>query len=229
MSVVDSAPGPRPTWVAVLAATLALTTGVTVSAALAGSAHATPGKLYGDPQAAAPFWRYQEFDDDCVEQAVADVVGQLTGDEPTERAVVRLAQNTPSPSHSGPIYVKPGKRHHGEGTSFDDGPALLAHYGVHAASVYNISMETLEQDLANGRKVIAGVNAETLWGEPAEDKDDNGQPLSNHAVVVTGVDTATGMVHLNDSGSENGRDEQVTIKTFTRSWASSDEQMTVTG
>lgn len=47
-------------------------------------------------------------------------------------------------------------------------------------------------------------------------------------MVVTGVDTAAGIVHLNDSGSEDGRDEQVSIKVFMRSWNSSDEQMTVT-
>jgi hypothetical protein len=47
-------------------------------------------------------------------------------------------------------------------------------------------------------------------------------------VVVTGVDTAAGVVHLNDSGSEDGRNEQVPIDLFTRSWDTSDDQMTVT-
>jgi len=47
-------------------------------------------------------------------------------------------------------------------------------------------------------------------------------------VVVTGVDTAAGIVHLNDPGSEDGRDEQVPIDVFIRSWDSSDDEMTVT-
>ncbi len=51
----------------------------------------------------------------------------------------------------------------------------------------------------------------------------------DHAVVVTGVDTAAGIVHLNDSDSHTGRDEQVPIDTFIQSWASSDNQLTVTG
>jgi len=89
-------------------------------------------------------------------------------------------------------------------------------------------MPALERDLAKGRKVIAAVNAELLWGEPVEDKTSDGQPESNHAVVVTGVDTATGIVHFNDPGSEDGRDEQVPIDVFIRSWASSDDEMTVT-
>jgi Peptidase_C39 like family len=222
----------RSAGIAVLAGTaaLALAVGPAVGTARAG-------ELYGDPAAAAPFWRYQELDDDCVEVAAADVVGELTGHEPSEQEMVKLAQTTPSPSHSGPIYTKPKKRKHGEGTSYDDAPTLLAHYGVKAVSTDKGSaketgvptgMAALEQDLAHGRKVIAAVNAELIWREPVEDKDSDGEPESNHAVVVTGVDTIAGMVHLNDSGSENGRDEQVPIAIFIKSWNTSDDQMTVT-
>jgi len=89
-------------------------------------------------------------------------------------------------------------------------------------------MQALEQDLAKGRKVIVGVNSELIWREPVEDKTPDGQPEANHAVVVTGVDTAAGVVHLNDSGIEGGRNEQVPIDVFARSWASSDNQVTVT-
>ena len=211
-----------------------------------GSAHAAPGApdppsgegtLYGDPAAAAPFWRYQQYDDDCVPMAVADVVGEVTAHQPSEQAIIKVAQSTPSTVHSGPIYTKPKKRKPGSGTSFDDEPALLARYGIHAVTTDNESaaktgaptgMKALEQDLAKGRKVIVGVNSELIWREPVEDKTPDGQPEANHAVVVTGVDTAAGVVHLNDSGSEDGRDEQVPIDIFARSWATSDNQMTVT-
>ncbi|HUH68785.1 MAG TPA: hypothetical protein VLZ05_07770 [Mycobacterium sp.] len=195
------------------------------------------GTLYGHPAAAAPFWRYQKYDDDCVPMAVADVVGELTGDQPSEQAIITVAQSTPSTVHPGPIYTKPKKRNPGSGTSFDDEPALLAHYGIHAVDTDKESaaktgvptgMKALEQDLARGRKVIVGVNSELIWGEAVEDKTPDGAPESNHAVVVTGVDTVAGIVHLNDSGSEEGRDEQVPIDIFTRSWASSDDQMTAT-
>jgi Peptidase_C39 like family len=210
----------------------------TALALAAGTAHAAPGApdppsgtgtLYGDPAAAAPFWRYQEYDDDCVEMAVADVVGELTGHQPSEEAIVKVAQSTHSTVHGGPIYTKPGKRRAGSGTSFDDEPALLAHYGIHGTSRDGGSIKGLEQDLAKGRKVIVGVNAEVLWREPVEDKDSDGEPEANHAVVVTGIDTGAAMVHLNDSGSETGRDEQVPMDIFMRSWHSSDEQLTVTG
>ncbi len=125
----------RAAGVALLAGAAAL--GVTACPAV-GTAHATPdlprgeGTLYGNPAAAAPFWRYQGYDDDCVEMAVSDVVGELTGHQPSEQAIIKLAQSTPSTVHSGPIYTKPKKRKPGSGTSFDDEPALLAHYGIHA-------------------------------------------------------------------------------------------------
>jgi hypothetical protein len=222
--------------------------GAAAAAALtAGTAHAVPGTpspprgegtLYGDPAAAAPFWRYQQYDDDCVEASVSDVVGELTGNRPSEQAVIKFAQSTPSTVHSGPIYTKPKKRKAGDGTSFDDEPALLAHYGIRAVSIDKESaaktgvptgIQALERDLSKGRKVIVGVNAEVIWGEPVEDKTPDGQPESNHAVVVTGVDTVAGIVHLNDSGIQDGQDERVPIDIFTRSWDSSNDQMTVTG
>jgi hypothetical protein len=225
----------RTTGVAALAGAAALSLGIGTAQAAPGTPDppSSEGTLYGDPTTAAPYWRYQSYDDDCVEMSVADVVGEITGDQPSEHAIVKLAQTTPSPSHPGPIYAKPGKRHHGEGTTFSDEVTLLAHYDIKSVSTDSDTNEptglnALEQDLANGRKVIAAVNAELIWGDPVEDKDSDGNPASNHAVVVTGVDTKKGVVHLNDPGSEDGQDEQVLIDTFVKSWKTSDEQMTVT-
>jgi hypothetical protein len=227
-------------------AAVAVLTGAAALWLAVGTAQAAPGTpspassggiLYGDPTAAAPFWRYQQYDDDCVEMAVADVVGELTGHQPSEHEIVKLAQSTPSRVHSGPIYTMPKKHKSGEGTSFDDEPTLLAHYGIRAVSTDKESAATtrvatgmvaLEQNLAKGRKVIAAVNSQIIWGEPVADRSSDGEPEPNHAVVVTGVDTAAGIVHLNDSGSADGRDEQVPIIVFIRSWDSSDDQMTVT-
>lgn len=195
------------------------------------------GTLYGDPEAAALFWHYQEYDDDCVPMSVADVVGELTSNQPSEHAIVELAHSTPSVTHSGPVYTIPEKQKRGDGTSFNDEPVLLAHYGIHAVSTSKTGaeksglptgMESLQQVLAKGRKVIAGVNAEVIWREPVKDKNKDGDPEANHAVVVTGVDTARGLMHLNDSGSRKGRDEIVPIDIFVRSWDSSGQQMTVT-
>src|SRR5882672_3415903 len=82
----------------------------TVAAALAlglaGPADAAAGTMYGDPTAAAQWWRHQKFDD-CVIMASADLIGQITGREPSEQAIIKKAQSTPSTLHPGSIYIKP--------------------------------------------------------------------------------------------------------------------------
>ena len=76
--------------------------------------------------------------------------------------------------------------------------------------------------------MIASVNAELIWHEPVEDKDQDGNPAHNHTVVVTGVDTGNEVVHLNDSGSREGRDEQIPLALFIQAWDASNELMAVT-
>jgi hypothetical protein len=190
----------------------------------AAAAHATPGNpsphinndgMHGDPAAAAPYWRRQQQDLDCAEMAVADVVGQITGTEPSEEEITATAENIPSVSHPGPIY-RPANR-----TGNGDLPVLLAHYGIQAAAVHT-NTGALEQDLDQGHKVVVGLNDKTIWNEPGD------RTQENHFVVVTGIDTKAGVVHLNDSGANAGRDEQVSIATFETAWATSNNFAVVT-
>ncbi|MGB8389028.1 C39 family peptidase [Mycobacterium sp.] len=195
-------------------------------AGFAGAAHAAPGTpsppandqlgMHGDPAAAAPYWREQQQDLDCGEMAVADVVGQITGQEPTEDEITAAAENIPSVSHPGSIYRSGGR------TKNRDLPVLLAHYGIQAAAVHT-TIDALGQDLDQGRKVIVGLNDKTIWDEPGD------RTQENHFVVVTGIDTNAGVVHLNDSGVEAGRDEQVSLATFEKAWNTSDNFAVVTG
>ncbi len=180
----------------------------------AGAAHATPasdvahgGGMYGDPAAAAQYWRRQH-DSNCAEMAVADVVGQVTGREPAEQQINATAESTPSVAHAGSIWNPGGA------TNNQDLPVLLAHYGIRAVADQSTT-GALEQDLVQGRKVIVGLNSEILWNQRGN------RSQEDHSVVVTGVDTNAGVVHLNDSGSNTGRDEQVPIATFEKSWATS--------
>ncbi|HTX96824.1 MAG TPA: C39 family peptidase [Mycobacterium sp.] len=195
------------------APTLAATAALTVT--FAGTAHAARDGMHGDPAAAAPYWSYQQQDLDCAEMAVADVVGQISGHEPSEAEITATAGNIPSVSHSGPIYRPSGK------TSNQDLPVLLAHYGVQAA-IAHTNIDALAQDLDRGRKVIVGLNDKIIWNEPGN------RSQENHFVVVTGIDTSAGVVHLNDSGIKAGRDEQVLIATFEKAWATSDNFAVVT-
>jgi len=171
--------------------------------------------MHGDPAAAAPYWRYQQQDYDCGEMAVADVIGQITGHEPSEAEITAAAGNIPSVSHPGPIYRAADR------TKNSDLPVLLAHYGVQAAAVHT-NTDALEQDLDQGHKVIVGLNDRTIWNKPGD------RSTENHFVVVTGIDTKAGLVHLNDSGSRAGRDEQVPIATFEAAWKTSDNFAVVT-
>ncbi|OSC41047.1 C39 family peptidase [Mycobacterium decipiens] len=219
-------------------ATFALAAGA-VALGLASPADAAAGTMYGDPVAAAKYWRYQKYDD-CVLMSAADVVGQVTGKEPSERAIIKVAQSTPSVAHPGSIYTKPADTKNpnsGMGTSVADIPTLLAHYGVDAVLTDEDNVQTtgvatgiqaLEQYLGSGHAVIVSVNAEMIWGQPVEETDSDGNPVSDHAVVVTGVDTENGVVHLNDSGSAKGRDEQIPMELFVKAWATSHDFMAVT-
>ena len=47
-------------------------------------------------------------------------------------------------------------------------------------------------------------------------------------MVVTGIDTKAGVVHLNDSGIKTGRDERVPITTFEQAWAAGHNSAVVT-
>ncbi|GLE50966.1 hypothetical protein ATCCBAA256_05510 [Mycobacterium montefiorense] len=181
----------------------------------AGASHAAPGPpvpdadheagMYGDPAAAAPFWRRQHASD-CGEMAVADVVGEITGRQPTERQITVVAENISGTTGSGPIWKPP------RDTDIRDLPMLLWHYWIRADNVATNTI-ALEQFLADKRKVIALVNAETIWNRAGN------RDAANHFVVVTGIDTKSAVVHLNDSGINAGRDEQIPLATFERAWA----------
>ena len=174
------------------------------------------GQMYGNPQAAARYWRYQHGDD-CGLMAVADVVGQVTGREPMQIGIELRGVFTKSEAHRGSVYKF-------DGTSPEDMVMLLGKYGVQSQLTTGNSMEGLEQDLGSGHKVIAALNAETIWNYPAGQGQRN---QADHAVVVTGVDTGANVVHLNDSGTPNGRDEQIPMATFARAWSTGNDLLIV--
>jgi len=205
----------RTAGVSTLIVAVAIGLGAGVGIGLAG---ADPnGQMYGNPQAAARYWRYQHGDD-CGLMAVADVVGQLTGREPFQIGIELRGVFTKSETHRGGIYRF-------DGTSPQDLVVLLQKFGIPSRLTTGNTMEALEQDLAGGHKAIAAVNSETIWNYPAG----QGQRTEpDHAVVVTGVDTRADIVHLNDSGTPNGRDEQIPMATFTQAWATGNDLLIVT-
>jgi hypothetical protein len=61
--------------------------------------------------------------------SVADVVGELTGHEPTEQQILAVAEQTPSDMNAGTKIYAPNT-----GVSVGDLPVLLQHYGIAAAA-----------------------------------------------------------------------------------------------
>jgi hypothetical protein len=91
-----------------------------------------------------------------------------------------------------------------------DIPALPKRLGIDVAGRFSeadalLGIDGLGPDLTLGHKLIAFL---------ADPKNGSG-----HAVVVTGIDTAAKVVHLNDSGNTAGGDEQVSFDTFEKLWA----------
>jgi hypothetical protein len=197
-----------------IANTMAL---LVVCTGLTAIAHADPnGQMYGNPQAAAPYWRYQ-IGEDCGLMAVADVVGQVTGKEPSQVGIELRGVFTRSEVHHGGVYFF-------DGTSPQDMVLLLGKYGVQSQLTTGNTLQGMEQELAGGRRVIAAINAETIWNYP---QGQGQRTNADHAVVVTGVDTRNNIVHLNDSGTPNGRNEQIPLASFTRAWATSNNLLIV--
>jgi hypothetical protein len=209
-----------------------------VGAAALGLAGTANAELYGNPEKAAPYWQHQQLDN-CVLMATADMVGELTGKKISEFEITAVATVTPSVVHPGTIYVPPigslDDPNQGMGTDPVDVLRLLQHYdltgklggdlakGTKDKFVVQTGMDALAQYLKDGHKIMAIVNAQTIWGDTKGPYD-----KANHALVVTGIDTDKGIVHLNDSGNPKGRDFQVKTATFEKAWATSGQSIVVT-
>lgn len=206
--------------------------GVCVAIAFAGVAAADTG-THGDPVGGSDVWSQQTLDD-CVLMATAHLIGMFTGTTPTEEQIIALASSTPSEEHSGsPIYHLPTDLDHpnetGDGAATEDMPLLMAHYGLtgtytddDVASEIGLAtgMTALREYLDIGKAALAVADADILW-------DERGAQYGPHAVVVTAIDDTTGIVHINDSGPDNGADEQVKIKDFETAWGRYGHQLIV--
>ncbi|MBY0441284.1 MAG: hypothetical protein K2Q25_03995 [Mycobacteriaceae bacterium] len=191
--------------------------------------------MYGDPAASAVFWQPQSLKDDCALLAVADVVGELTGREPTEQEMITLAKGTPSEIRPGPIYVPPSEPGDpnqpkgGTGVEMVDETVLLKQYGITSEVIDQVhpdatglnGLAAIQNYLAAHRHIIAWLNSATIWNSTAQ------RARADHFVVVTGLDTINQLVHLNDSALDHP-DEQVSIATFSKAWQTGKNAILVT-
>lgn len=69
--------------------------------------------------------------------SVADVVGEITGDLPTEDEIIALAEKTPSEVHPGSIYIRPTDPNDPDtfmGTNMVDLQVLLEEFGIESVA-----------------------------------------------------------------------------------------------
>jgi hypothetical protein len=207
----------------------ASTSGIPPSTSSALASPASTDGVYGDPVAAAKYWRQQSLEDNCGLISVADVVGEITGNEPTEQQMVALAQSTPSGTNPGPIYASSSDPSHAGangGVEMADLVVLLGHFGIKSTMNWTAQPETtgmpaLQRYMGDNRKVIAWVNSAVLWNTNDQ------RTKADHYLVVTGLDTTKDVVHLNDSGTDHA-DEQVPVATFVTAWQTGEESIVVT-
>lgn len=91
------------------------------------------------------------------------------------------------------------------GTSPEDVGKLLELHGIPVSQYENANIFNLVNELAQGHKVIVGVDSGELWGDNIFDKifEDN---AADHALIVSGVDTSDPnnvKVILTDPGTGN--------------------------
>ena len=189
-----------------------------------------PG-VFGDPGPGVKFWKAQSKEDNCGLMAVSFIVGERTGNQPTEQEMITLAQNTPSSVNPGTmIYAASNDPSHAGsngGVSVEDLVPLLDHFGIKSAMTYGdqTSMQVLQQYLGDGRKVIAWVNS-TVIGDQTGNATDQ-RTKADHFVEITAIDTNKQIVHLNDSGADHP-DEQIPVATFTTAWQTGQDTIVAT-
>lgn len=108
------------------------------------------------------------------------------------------------------------------GTSPEDVGKLLELHGIPVSQYENANIFNLVNELAQGHKVIVGVDAGELWGNDVFDKmfEDN---AADHALIVSGVDTSDPnniKVIVTDPGTGSLLKEY-SMEEFVEAWADS--------
>lgn len=183
------------------------------------------GETYGDPSDDAEHWHQQANADTCAivsQEFILDELGEQFGIHFTEEELRQEAYDCG--------WYTPGG-----GTSAMDVGKLLEAHGVPVERESEASLADIAEKLDEGEKVIAAVNAETVWQGSITDSISNypGIPgqAANHAVQVIGInndDPNNPIVILNDPGTPNGKALEVPAAQFMDAWQASDRYLVAT-
>lgn len=171
--------------------------------------------VHGEPWNDIAWAQAQTEDGFCVPVSVAMIASEMTGETHSEAETVQAA-------------IELGLLTQGEdgtwsGMTAQGAEVLLEHLGVPAHVEDANGIDTIRQHLDAGNGVIAALDSDEIWFETGE-----GELAADHALVVTGVDDARGVVILNDPGQPEGAGFEVSIAEFEDAWADSGNQIVVT-
>lgn len=177
-----------------------------------------PDCVAGDPEAAMEHWECQGATQRCALFSQKFVIEELTGREIDIEEIVAVAE-------ANGWFVDDGKG----GTAALNMDKILEYYGVESRMYFDSDIDTMEEALRRGDKVIVAIQADQVW----RGEDNNifsPACTADHAVEVIAIDRtdpAHPMVVLNDSGIPDGRGEMVPLEVFENAWSTSDHQMVV--
>lgn len=180
-----------------------------------------PDPVIGTPEEDVTVWDGKQHYENCQAKAEEFIIEQFTGQEVDEDALVAEAIASGLAAPNGGIQPE----YSGE---------LLKAYDIPVNHYQNATTYDLANELAQGHKVIIGVDAHELWGEvPPTLQDINpytGKGDDNHAVVVSGIDTTdpnNPQVIISDPG-KGDPDARYPLDRFLAAWQDSNFDVTAT-
>ena len=178
--------------------------------------------LYGDPTTNQQYWRAQSSQN-CVLMSTAMVIGQLTGETPTEEDIVAEAVATDSVANPGQKMYQGLQSQ--DGVDVKDALKMLENHGITATlteydkSEGNLALRAVAFALDEKKAVSVGLHGGTIWAAVENEPLPAGVSAADHQVVVTGIDFDERFVYLNDSGfAEQGKNLKVPLDAFMKAW-----------
>ena len=165
--------------------------------------------IIGTPEIDQGFWEPQTTSFTCAVEAQRGIIEEFTGQHVSE------AQLTYEATANGWLSD--------HGMSPGDAGNLLELHGIDCHSRNGATVEDLMAELAQGHKVIVGVDSGELWRNDSPLEDFFHQS-ADHAIWVTGVDMtdpAHAKVIVNDSGDPSGGGKAYDLQTFANAWQDS--------
>lgn len=165
--------------------------------------------LVGTPDHDAQYWQPQSTAFTCAVQAQRGIIEEFTGQSVSEAQLVYDA------TVNG--WLTDG------GMSPHDVGNLLELYGIPCHTRTGATVEELMAELAQGHKVIVGVDSGEVWQNDFPLEDFFSQS-ADHAIWVTGVDMsdpANPKVIVNDSGDPSGAGKAYDLALFKDAWQDS--------